>query len=78
MLLCWWELVFLKLSHLISLKFYKGFNWRIYFVITLFIGSTLNIIFFTILSVKTSLKIIEILNISNLDIFSNYFAEVTV
>ncbi|KJG08065.1 hypothetical protein UB33_00370 [Photobacterium angustum] len=65
----------LFIFHLIGLAFYRGSNWKVSSAITLFIGCTINIMLvISILSVKGSPKLLDVLNISNLDIFRDYIS----
>ena len=67
----------LFIYHLIGLAFYRGS--KVSSAITLFIGCTINIMLvISILSVKSSPKLLYVLNISNLDTFRDYISGFTV
>jgi len=59
--------------HLIGLAFYKDANWKTPTGITLFVGGALNIlVIISILSIKASPEIEEVMGTSSLNIFSDY------
>jgi hypothetical protein len=65
----------LIIFHLIGLALYKGVNWKISTGITLFIGGAINIlVVISMVSIKSSPEISEVMDTSSLLLFSDYLS----
>ena len=65
----------LLIFHLIGLAFYRGANWKISTGITFFVGAAFNIlVVISILSIKYSPEIAEVVDTSGLSAFSDYLS----
>ncbi|MCI5165638.1 MAG: hypothetical protein D3903_05965 [Candidatus Electrothrix sp. GM3_4] len=65
----------LIIFHLIGLAFYRGTNWKTSTAITLFIGGAFNIlVVISILSIKGSPEIAEVMDTSSLNAFNDYIS----
>lgn len=63
----------LIIFHLIGLAFYRGANWKTSTGITLFVGGAFNIlVVISMLSIKGSPEIAEVMDTSSLNAFNDY------